>query len=103
VHSPQKLTSDFKALPLNKKIFDKQDSLPEVGKKSATSFDEFKLSRPNSKLGKRSLEDYLTEQERLKKAEFKARSLDKKVLRTPPRLLSRQATELKTECAPFNF
>ena len=71
---------DFKARPLNKKIFEKQSSLPSVEKKKSTFFDEFKLSQANTNLGKLTLEEYLGEQEKMRTAEFKALKLDKKIL-----------------------
>jgi hypothetical protein len=50
--------SDFKAKPLNKKIFEEGPKLPEVEKRLKTTFDEFQLSKSNGKLGKRSLIEY---------------------------------------------
>ena len=49
-------------------------------KKKSTFFYEFKLSQANTKLGKRTLDEYLGEQEKMRTAEFKALKLDKKIL-----------------------
>lgn len=57
----------------------KQAYLPTVGKKQATNFEKFKLSQANNKLGKRTLVEYLEQNEKMQKAEFKARVLDKKM------------------------
>ena len=70
---------DFKATPLNRRILDRQAILPQVIKKYQTGFDEFKLSKPNLKLGKRALEEYLEIQRRMENPEFKAREIDKRV------------------------
>jgi hypothetical protein len=49
-------SSEFKARPFNKKIFEKTASLPKVNKRQGTSFEEFTLSKSNSKLNKKTLE-----------------------------------------------
>ena len=70
---------EFKAKPLNRKILERQSALPSVTKRETTSFTEFSLSQPNSKLGKRTMHEYLDEQERMSKASFKAQIIDKRV------------------------
>lgn len=42
-------SSLFKAMPLNKKIFDRPYKLPEVPRKERTDFVEFSLSQTNKK------------------------------------------------------
>jgi len=51
--------------------------VPYVEKKETTSFDEFRLSQSNTKLGKRTLEEYLFNKENSNSNVFRARSLDK--------------------------
>lgn len=54
--------SDFKAKPFNKKIFE-NPFVPKIEKKEVVSFEEFKLSKSNTKLAKKSLEEYLYNKE----------------------------------------
>jgi len=70
---------DFKAMPMNRKIMERKSALPCVTKRASTTFTEFSLSQPNSKLGKRTLREYLNEQEKMAKAAFKAKVIDKRV------------------------
>ena len=56
-------TPTFKAKPLNKKIFEKQPSFPQIDKKQQTSFNEFNLSKSNGKLIKRTYEEYMVDKE----------------------------------------
>ncbi len=95
---------DFKARPLNKKIFEKQSSLPLVEKKKSTFFDEFKLSQANTKLGKRTLDEYLGEQEKMRTAEFKALKLDKKILLGNSEVKPKERkSEVRLKIEPFNL
>lgn len=73
--------SEFKARPLNKKIFEQIGKLPEVDKKATTHFDEFRLSQSNVKLSKKTIEEYRLNKEN--SYHFKARSLDKRLLEQP--------------------
>lgn len=70
----------FKARPLNKAIFERQASLPAVEKKQKTTFEQFKLSQTNIKLGAKTLVEYKEELEKIEKSNFKARALNKAVL-----------------------
>jgi len=70
-----------------------------VEKRKSTFFDEFKLSLANTKLGKRTLDEYLEEQEKMRTAEFKALKLDRKILEgnSVPKLKERKSeVRLKT-------
>ena len=49
------------------------------GEEKVRYFEKFKLSQANNKLGKRTLVEYLEQNEKMQKAEFKARVLDKKM------------------------
>jgi len=64
-----------------------------VEKRKSTCFDEFKLSQANTKLGKRTLDEYLEEQEKMRTAEFKALKLDRKILEgnSEPKLKERKS------------
>lgn len=53
--------------------------MPTVVRKQATNFDEFKISQTNTKLGKRALVEYLEQNEKMLKGDFKARVFDKKM------------------------
>jgi len=62
------------------------------------------LSQSNGKLGKRTLQEYLEEQEQLKNATFKARKLNKQIL--VGRCVSqssRQSAEPRLKFVPFEF
>ena len=75
----------FKALPLNKSIFKQVTRLPSVEKRTQTSFSEFKLSKSNGRLGKKTFIEYVQnkENEKSRGGEFRALSLDKKILEGP--------------------
>lgn len=63
-------SSKFKAMPLNKKMFERPSKLPEVPRKEKTDFLEFSLSQTNKKPG---------QQEEIS-TEFKALPLNKRIL-----------------------
>ena len=62
---------------INKKIFEKQGNLPRVDKRENTTFNEFKLSNPESTYRRKTLIEYQQDLEKMKRACFKARSFDK--------------------------
>lgn len=73
--------TEFKAKPLNKKIFENVPKLPSIEKKQQTTFEEFSLSRSNAKLAKKSLVEYMRNKENSNSnILFRARSVDKKIL-----------------------
>ncbi len=55
------------------------DHLPQIEKRGRTSFTEFTLSKSNSKLAKKTLEDYLYNKENSNMNVFRARSVSKKL------------------------
>ena len=65
-------SANFKAMPLNKRIFERPSRLPEVPKKEKTDFQECSLSQTNRKIG--------TIQPEQSNPEFKALPLNKKIL-----------------------
>ena len=73
-------------------------------KKKSTFFDEFKLSQANTKLGKRTLDEYLGEQEKMRTAEFKALKLDKKILLGNSEVRPKERkSEVRLKALPFNL
>lgn len=70
--------SDFKARPLNKRIFDTQPKLPVIERRQKTDFDEFRLSRSNAKLAKKTLEEYQNKENSSVNL-FRAKSFDRKI------------------------
>lgn len=76
--SSKKRQSNFKARPFDKKKFEKQTRLPSILKKTATEFTEFRLSKSNMKLGKKTFEEYVHNKENVETA-FRARSLDRRI------------------------
>jgi hypothetical protein len=72
--------TEFKARPLNKKIFETTSKLPDISKKQSTTFDEFILSKSNAKLAKKTLVEYVTNKENThQNTLFRARSVYKMV------------------------
>ena len=51
--------------------------MPATEKRDKTTFNEFKLSNPDSALRRKTLIEYQQELENMRKASFKARSFDK--------------------------
>ena len=87
-------SSNFKAKPLNKKIFERPSKLPEVPKKEKTDFAAFSLSQTNKKAA----------QEEQHNLEFKALPLNKKMLQEPTFRPSTIAEErAHTDAKPFNL
>ena len=85
---------------MNKKILEHPTFVPHVEKREATAFDEFRLSQSNTKLGKRTLEEYLLNKENASQNVFRARSLDKNLfLQKTPRTDVKQ--KRITEQSPF--
>jgi 5-methylcytosine-specific restriction endonuclease McrBC regulatory subunit McrC len=97
-------------MPFNKKVFE-NPFMPKIEKKPVVTFEEFNLSKSNTKLAKKTLVEYLNDKENTSQNIFRARSLDKKILETgkPDKSPSGVSTgsELKprrlTEFSPFNF
>ena len=97
-------SQEFKARPFNKKIFEHTSSLPQIDKKTATNFEEFVLSKSNTMLAKKTLDEYLQNKENNSANLFRARSFSRKLLEPSsktPRLefKKRQLTDF----SPFNF
>ena len=67
-------STEFKARPFNRKIFENTGALPHIDKKSKTTFEEFSLSRSNNKLAKKTLEEYIGNRENNSANLFRARS-----------------------------
>ena len=95
-------TTGFKARPLNKRIFETAFK-PSKTEKKVIAFDEFKLSKSNGKLAKRSLFEYLKDKEN-NGTGFRARSFSKNKFEQQ---LQCPKTEVKpkrmTAFSPFKF
>jgi hypothetical protein len=86
----------FKAMPLNKKMFERPSRLPEVKKKGNTDFEEFALSQTNRKSTLLPNDEIRTE--------FKALPLNTKILQDQvfrPTLNAEDKPSLDSK--PFNF
>lgn len=97
--------SDFKAKPFNKKVFE-NPFIPKIEKKTQISFEEFNLSKSNTKLAKRTLDEYMNDKENTSMNIFRAKSVDRKLFESKHDGKSPK-TEVKprrlTEFSPFNF
>lgn len=85
----------FKAIPLNKKIFERPSRLPTVNKKGKTGFEEFSLSQTNRK-------STLVSKDEIK-ADFKALPLNAKILQEQSFKPSLNPEDRQIESKPFSF
>lgn len=77
----EQTSSEFKARPFNRRIFETACKLPLVDKRNTTGFDEFHLSKSNAKLAKKTFIEYITNKENACSNQlFRARSFDRKKL-----------------------
>jgi hypothetical protein len=72
---------NFKARPINPHLFEHASRLPFVERKSATNFNEFRLSSSNAMLGKRTFNEYMQMQQEQKT--FKAKAFNREMFERP--------------------